>query len=163
MKDGDDVLVFFVVAGAAAWVYSAGFQATPFDALFRSAAAKWSVDENLLRAIAWVESRLNARAVSPPNRNGTKDYGLMQINEATARALGVPVDRLLDPEVSIDTAARLLSLLKKELGRIFSLPTLVSAYNAGSPTVLKSGIVNPDYVGKVLSAHVRFAIGTIFR
>ncbi len=45
-------------------------------------AAGWS-GENLVTAvaIALAESGGNAKAVSPPNRNGTRDHGLFQIND----------------------------------------------------------------------------------
>lgn len=163
MRVGEKVLLLTSIGVAGAVVWTKGFQGTPFDSLFDESARKHGVDGNLLRAIGFVESAFNPDAISAINPNGTRDYGLMQINERTAQSLGVGRSRLLDPAVSIDTAARLLVLLKRELLPILSLQTLIAAYNAGSPAILSRGIINPDYVGKVLSAHLRFVVGALFR
>lgn len=39
-------------------------------------------DEVTATAVAWAESKGVATAISPPNKNGTKDYGLWQINSS---------------------------------------------------------------------------------
>lgn len=54
------------------------------------------------------ENAFDAAAVSPPNHDGSRDYGLMQINEGNFPSLGITADQALDPCVSIAAAARLL-------------------------------------------------------
>lgn len=125
-----------VLLGAAAGLAFAvrNHLSTPFDPLFDAAGARHQVPSNLLRAIAWWESRgmFNAGAISPSNANGTRDYGLMQINERTGAALGFTTTQLLDPATSIDAAARWLVKLRQELGSRFSSFSWPAAYNVGS-------------------------------
>jgi len=54
---------------------------TPDGDCFHEAAARYSVDERLLLAIAKVESNFNPSAVHA-NSDGTRDVGLMQINSS---------------------------------------------------------------------------------
>jgi soluble lytic murein transglycosylase-like protein len=135
---------------------------TPFDHLFDEAGKKYAIDPNLLRAIARKESGMSPSAVSPLNKNGTRDIGLMQINETTADSLKVPRTKLPDPAVSIDTAARLLVSLRKELGAKLTLHTLVASYNAGAPAIKARGIFNPLYVADVLQHHQLYTLGRMF-
>lgn len=127
--------MLWLVVGAAAglaWIVR-DHLTTPYDALFDTAGAKHKVPSNLLRAIAWWESRgsFNASAVSPENSNGSRDYGLMQINSRTLAAYGLSVSAALSPATSIDTAARLLVEIRKTLGPRFSAFTWPMAYNVG--------------------------------
>ena len=139
-----------ILTAAAGAVVLADHGHTPFDALFERVGLEQSVDPDLLRAIARRESSFVASAVSPPNANGTRDYGLMQINEATARALGRDAAKLLDPEYNVRTAVELLKRLKQELGSQFDSMTWVAAYNAGSPAIKARGIFNVVYVSGVV-------------
>jgi len=134
---------------------------TPFDPAFERAGAEHAIDPNLLRGFARVESSFKADAVNV-NANGTRDLGLMQINERTAAALNVPADRLFDPEVAIATAARLIKSLRIELGEKLSLHSLIAAYNAGSPSVIRRGITNTLYVSNVLYHTELYALGRMF-
>lgn len=138
---------------AAVKVIAAAAQPTPFDALFNAEAGSggfWH-DAAMLKAIAHVESNFNPNAVSPPNTNGTKDYGLTQINENTARGYGVdPLSIVGDAALSIHLTARVLSDASRALGSILTSQTLVSAYNEGAGNVIARGILNWSYVSRVL-------------
>src|SRR5260363_269849 len=74
---------------------------------FEGAARYQSVNPQILRAIAWLESRNRADAVHK-NNNGSTDYGLMQINSVHLAALsryGIVPEMLMHPCVSIYIAA----------------------------------------------------------
>lgn len=64
-----------------------------------------------LRTIATVESGLRADAVSPPNRNGTRDFGLMQINSIHIGKPGFPVtvEEALQPCPNLRAGVRILA------------------------------------------------------
>lgn len=146
---GEVVLALAVAIGAAAWV-TKGYASTPYDRQFADSAARWGVPADLLRALARHESGFNPRARNDRNDPGEgADVGLMQINERTARALGLDVARLPEPGYSIEAAARLLASIRRELGPIFSHQTWVAAYNAGSGAIRRRGIFNVPYVSAV--------------
>lgn len=162
-RDGD--FLFYTIAAAVAGVgfIVADHLSTPYDALFDAAGKRHGLDPNLLRAIGRKESGFRADAVSKPNANGTRDYGVMQINENTAKALGVPRDALMNPGISIETAGRLLTSLKQELGEKLTINTLIAAYNAGSPAIKRRGIFNIEYVSEVMTHLQLYSLGRIFK
>src|ERR1700694_2838883 len=55
---------------------------------FVEAGALYDINPTILRAIAKVESNFNPNAVNR-NRNGTYDFGVMQINTSWANTLGL--------------------------------------------------------------------------
>ncbi|HEY6837290.1 MAG TPA: lytic transglycosylase domain-containing protein [Geobacteraceae bacterium] len=71
-------IVFFVLLVA-------GGKAYPF--CFDEAGDQYGINPLILRAIAKVESNFNPLALNR-NRNGSYDFGLMQINSSWARVLG---------------------------------------------------------------------------
>lgn len=141
------MLPVLLLGGAAglAWA-SRGYQATPWDAAFRAAGDRWGVPHNLLRAIARHESGLNATAVHR-NQNGSTDWGLMQLNDATLRRFSLSSTDALVPEKAIPAAAQLLATIKRELGERFSTFSWPAAYNVGSDLVPVSGF---DYARHVV-------------
>lgn len=120
----------------------------PFADLFAAAGARHGVAPTLLAAVAKQESGFSPTAVSPAGARG-----LMQIMPATARGLGVNPDV---PAQAVDGAARLLSDLIAEFGRV---DHALAAYNAGPGAVHRYGGIPPyretqAYVPAVL-AHQR--------
>jgi type IV secretion system protein VirB1 len=84
------------------------------------------LDPTTIAGIAQHESGFDPLRISAPNANGSRDYGLMQINERNFRWLGLTGETALDPCQSIAAAAHLL--------------TSFSRYNTGSPTTgLRNG------------------------
>lgn len=146
---GRDIAITLALTAVAAAAVTADYIATPFDPLFEAESKRSGVPADLLRALARHESGFRPTAVSEANRNGTRDRGLMQINEATAQALGLDQTRLLEPAYNIAAAAKLLAQLKRELGPRFSPYTWVAAYNAGSPAIIKRGVFNTAYAASV--------------
>jgi len=144
-----DLVLPLVIAAGAAVVLAADYMSTPFDAVFDAEEAGSGVPGTLLRALARKESSFRPTAVSPPNTNGSVDWGLMQVNERTARALGFEVSKLLDPRYNVHVAAAVLLQLRRELGTSYSPQTWIAAYNAGAPAILKRGVFNLAYTSEV--------------
>ena len=101
------------------------------------------VDPQLLMALAWKESGFHADAVSGANTNGTRDYGLMQINSVNLERFGLTPDSAVsDVAGNVRAAAELLAELAPHAR---NRGDLVSMYNAGrDPDGGPRRIVNPD-------------------
>lgn len=100
-----------------------------YDGLFQKAADATGVSYDLLRKVAWTESRF-----VPTAKSKTGPLGMMQFTKATAKALGLrvtdgPDDDRLNPELAINAAAKHLA----ELVRKFDGDELKAAlaYNQG--------------------------------
>lgn len=159
-QDGNGAVMLLIAAGAIA-VAVKTYLSTVYDREFDAAGARYNVSPNLLRAIARQESNFKPLAVNV-NTNGTRDVGLMQINEKMAAALDVDPKALLNPHTSIETAARLLNRMRAELGNRYSYPNIISSYNVGTPTVKTRGIINPTYVGSVTFHHQMYELARMF-
>lgn len=94
------------------------------------AAAKYSVDPNLIAAMAFRESRFDSNAVS---RRGAQ--GIMQLMPRTARALGV--QDAFDARQNVEAGTKYIaSLLQRFHGNV---DMSLAAYNAGPELVAKVG------------------------
>jgi hypothetical protein len=98
-----------------------------------AAAERHQVDERLVTAVAWQESRFNPHAVS---RKGAR--GAMQLMPETARRLGVDAD---DLQGNIDGGAQYLSSMMHRFGG--DQAKALAAYNAGPGAVERYGGVPP--------------------
>lgn len=152
--------ISFALIGAAsarAQVGPSGRTRAENDRLFRAAAELYSIDPDLLAAIASVESGGNSDAVSPKGAQG-----LMQLMPATANRFRV-LDPL-DPVSNTLGAVRFISFLRQYRtahgdGAPLSLPEMLAAYNAGEGAVDKYHGIPPypetqQYVRKVLVAYL---------
>lgn len=123
-----------------------------FADLARRLGKEFNLPPSLLMAIAQKESSLNPKAVSPPNTNGTRDYGLMQINQSNLEHLGLDFSTVLDPEKNMRAACMLLAEIRNTLiarrGRAEEQP-IISSYNQGIGNYLRYGIRNVTYVLQV--------------
>lgn len=96
------------------------------DAAFEAAGRKYDVDSDLLRAVAWVESGFDVKAVSPKGA-----MGVMQLMPDTAKIRGVADP--FDPAQNINGGAEYLrGLLDAYNG---DLDLALAAYNAGPAAV----------------------------
>ncbi|CAJ0781272.1 hypothetical protein R8510_04852 [Ralstonia chuxiongensis] len=96
------------------------------------AAARYSLDPHLVRAIAWHESGMSATAVNR-NSDGSYDIGLMQINSSwqpTLARAGISMQSLWDPCVNAYVGTWILS---SNIARFGPTWKAVGAYNATSP------------------------------
>lgn len=81
-------------------------------ACFDAAGARYGVSPLLLKAIQKTENAAGDPRLVRENKNGTKDYGLMQINTVWLGALskyGVSSEHLLDPCINVMVGAWILS------------------------------------------------------
>lgn len=103
-----------------------------YDGCFKTSGARHNVPPELLKAIAITESNLNPRPRDNVNKNGSKDYGMMQINTlwlATLRQFGITKNDLYDACTSIEIGAWVLAQKVEKYGLTWRA---VGAYNAGS-------------------------------
>lgn len=166
------VLVILVFGGRAV------AKSIDYDRLFREAADRFGVDPVLLKAIAYHESGLNARAYNPEGFNPPPgrprltspipedadvsgyqgSFGLAQIYHSdgysTARVLrpsGAYPGDLLIPAVNIEVEARFLRELKS---KGYGLEE-IDVYNIGE-TKYRQGVRNLAYLAAVKAAYRRF-------
>jgi hypothetical protein len=111
--------------------------------MFKRAGVVYGIDEKLLIAIARKESTFNAAAQS---RGGA--LGMMQIMPGTGERYGLSKLQLLDPKISINVGAMIVSERITAYGG--DLVKGLSAYNQGSVTVNR-GVYSKGYSTKVLS------------
>jgi tape measure domain-containing protein len=102
-----------------------------FKDMFEKSGAKYGVSPTLLASIAVQESRGNPNAVS--YAGAKSGLGLMQIGESTAQTYKLAAKDRLDPEKSIDTAAKIMADLMKTFNNDVRLA--LAAYNAGKGRV----------------------------
>jgi soluble lytic murein transglycosylase-like protein len=118
---------------------------------FDTAAARHSVPADLLRAIACVESNFNAHAVNR-NRNGSVDYGVMQINSSwlpELRKFGIEGDHLWDACTNIYVGAWVMAQKIQAFGYSWRA---IGAYNAGLKETPLREALRYEYAKKVYSA-----------
>lgn len=108
--------------------------------LMAEVALRHDIDPLLLHAVAHIESRHQAQAVSPAGARG-----LMQVMPATGRRMGIAqADReLLSPQANLEASARYLKLLQARFGN--NLTLVLAAYNAGEGAVERHGRRVPPY------------------
>jgi hypothetical protein len=117
----------------------------PYSQLISKAAAKYSLDAQLLARVVQAESDFNPRAISIKNAQG-----LMQLMPQTSSQLAVR--NPFDPAQSIDAGARYLrQLLDKFSGNV---ELALAAYNAGPDRVTQYNGIPPyretqNYVRKI--------------
>jgi hypothetical protein len=106
----------------------------PYRELVEAAAARYSVDADLITSVIAVESNFDPKAVSRRNARG-----LMQLLPETAARLGV--QNIDDPQQNIDAGTRYLRELLQKYNN--DLVLALAAYNAGPERVQQYGRVPP--------------------
>lgn len=123
-----------IALAVAAFLYAApSFAQSQGWQCWADASARYNVPVDLLYAIARVETGNRAGLVSRPNKNGSYDIGLMQINSMHLRRLAkngiTERDLLGKPCVNLHVGAMILSEMISRHGYTW---VAIGAYNAGS-------------------------------
>lgn len=118
-------------------------RAQPYLKAFADTEAKYGLPTDLLKRVAYQESRYNADATSPVGA-----IGLMQFMPATAKDMGFDP---ADPFASIEGAGKYLAQL---YARFHDWKLAIAAYNAGPGNVSKYGGIPPfaetqEYVASI--------------
>lgn len=127
-----------------------------YDPHIKSAAEKYRLPVELLRAVMAVESNYNARAVSEKGA-----VGLMQLMPRTAQDMYVA--DIWDPAQNIEGGARYLRYLANQYQG--DVVKTLAAYNAGPDAVRRAGGAVPnipetkEYVRRVLALYQDYRAG----
>jgi soluble lytic murein transglycosylase-like protein len=129
----------------------------PFRELVEAAAARYSVDADLITSVIAVESNFDPKA-----RSRRDARGLMQLLPETAARLGVK--DIYDPKENIDAGTRYLRDLLQKYGN--NLVLALAAYNAGPERVQQYGRVPPfaetiSYVRRVKRGYEKNKASTV--
>ena len=104
---------------------------SPYDHVFKLYAQDMGWDWRLLAAIAYSESGFDPNATSWMGARG-----LMQVMPRTARSFGVNEEDLVNPEVSVRVASKILKeldgIMRSRTGAEDRIKFVLAAYNAGS-------------------------------
>ncbi len=115
---------------------------------FAHAANRFGVSVDLLHAVAFVESHFRPEAIST-NRDGSVNYGMMQIHESNLAWLGHNKDTIMEPCANVMAGARVLADMIKRYGMTWRA---VGSYNAGTSPALD--VSRQEYVAKVRAAYL---------
>lgn len=109
------------------------FSSDRFDSYFVGAGEQYDIPPLLLKNIAKIESNFNPNALML-NKNGTKDYGLMQINTIHLKRLhqqyGITEQMLMQPKINIYAGASILSKIIHQHGLNFES---IGRYHSNTP------------------------------
>jgi soluble lytic murein transglycosylase-like protein len=121
---------------------------SPFEGAIQQAAITFGLDQDLLRAVIWKESRGDPLAVRFEPKIPDTSCGLMQVLLGTARSLGFAgsVQDLLDPVTNIAVGTQYLRSRFDEYG---DFRLAVASYNSGSPIFRDGVLINEAYVQDV--------------
>lgn len=122
---------------------------------YEEAGSKYGISPVLLRAIAITESNENPFAVSPVNRNGTRDYGKMQISSwwfDKIKQYGIEKKDLFNACQNVHVGAWVLAQSIQLMGNNWDA---VGAYNAGPGRTREKARLRKIYADKVWANYVK--------
>ncbi len=115
--------------------FSKGYM-SKFDALFKEYSRSINWDWRLLSSMGFAESRYDSTQVSWAGARG-----IMQLMPATARAMGLPAEKITHNRDNIAAAARIIKSLDKQFSPMVKDPEerrkfIIAAYNSGPAHIL---------------------------
>ncbi|MGC1620153.1 MAG: lytic transglycosylase domain-containing protein [Candidatus Acidiferrum sp.] len=121
----------------------------PYQEIVKAAAARYSVDADLISSVIAAESNFDPKAISRRNARG-----LMQLLPETAARFGV--QNIFDPQENVDAGTQYLHDLLQRYNNDLALA--LAAYNAGPERVQQFGRVPPyaetvSYIRRVKRAY----------
>ncbi|MDE5728052.1 MAG: transglycosylase SLT domain-containing protein [Duncaniella sp.] len=121
--------------GGGRYAFAPG-QMSPFDHIFKRYAPDFDWDWRLLASQAFVESRFDSTAVSWAGARG-----LMQIMPRTAKGYGQTPKAVMNKEVAVETALKILRDLDNQFKSKVPDPAerkkfVIAAYNSGAAHVM---------------------------
>ncbi len=123
--------------------------ADTYEACFKEAAKKHNLPVQWLYAISFTESSFNPKSKNK-NANGSRDYGLMQINsiwKKEAKRMGYSWHKIkTNPCTNVMFGGH---ILKANLKRTKSISKAIGAYNAGFANTAKAKRLRNKYYQKV--------------
>lgn len=118
---------------------------------FSDLETKYNLPSNLLKSVAYTESRYNSNASSPVGASG-----MFQFMPATAKQYGVDV---ADPYSSADGAARMYANLLKQNGG--DLNKALAGYNWGQGNLNKKGLDNAPQETRNYISQINNLMGSV--
>jgi transglycosylase-like protein with SLT domain len=112
------------------------------------AANEYGVPPELALGIASHESGFNP-SLTNANRNGTTDYGVMQLNTTVLQTYGLSTAQAMDPQTNIDTGVSLLATYLTQYNGDTS--TALWAYAAGAGSVQAGANYPTQFISYVTS------------
>ena len=145
-------LYYLPIIGGLFYIMRESSTVSPYDELINAISIKYGNPPELVKAIIKVESNFNPNA---HNTDGENSRGLGQINEVTAKALGVVnMEKLFEPEYNIEIINKLINHLRT----IYSAwKDIISAYNAGRVNFKDGKYSNQKYVDKVYKYYTAYS------
>lgn len=138
------------VSEARPWPAKLRRRAGPFESIIREEAASAQVPTEVVRSV------IAAKSGFRPHRSGGGAYGLMLVSPASAEAVGVSGDELLDPRMNIRAGSRILGRHLKRFNN--DLKRALAAYQAGAGRARKDDVYerkDVDMFLKAFYAHYR--------
>jgi len=122
-------------------------------ALILSVAVEVGVPPYFALAVAVTESELNPMAISKENQNGTRDHGIMQLNDKYFGHLG---DSLYCAETNIRAGVGLIKTLM-EMPDIYTFFAVALTYNAGYSRLNNPPASTVSYARRVMLKYEELA------
>jgi soluble lytic murein transglycosylase-like protein len=145
-------------------VFRSAFAGDDIKSLIVAEATHQQIQPKLALAIAYVESKFNAKALKYEPKLKTHSVGVFQILQSTAKGLGFDssIQNLIKPNVNIRAGINYLNLCVAHVGQ--DIKKIACCYNAGWYYATKYSCQTPslaEYIQDVTDAYEEFTLEVI--